>query len=404
MPPANATATCNGTSCGFTCTGTTTLCSGACVQTASDPLNCGSCGHSCQGGTCSGGVCQPLSLVSQPISAFNLVNAQLSDTSLYVYISVDPGGSQPYELWQIPINGSGNAVRVCVGIPPFNGNVAIGNGTVFWNQPAASGQGFDVVSSPVVGCNPANPKHLFATPRSFGTDFVADGPFYDPTTSEVIWLEQDNIVVPQKRLMRSAASGGTPRQITMFTYGGDFLPFFFVPAQGTPQRLFWTEGRGTVNVGGVPTAMYALLYVATNLTGSTPILISGPAPGNPLLDGNAVLLANDNNVIWSEIQTGIAPLPNGIAGGGMAPNFVTPPNAVRLGTIDATTLYGTFSSLTPGTIAKCSIASCSPTALVSGQSAATWFLQDASSIYWVNMVLGISPTSADALSATRLAK
>ena len=78
--------------------------------------------------------------------------------------------------------------------------------------------------------------------------------------------------------------------------------------------------------------------------------------------------------------------------------------SVRLGTIDATTLYGTFSSLTPGTIAKCSIASCSPTALVSGQSAATWFLQDASSIYWVNMVLGISPTSADALSATRLAK
>jgi len=72
------------------------MCSGACVQTASDPLNCGSCGHSCQGGTCSGGVCQPLSLVSQPISAFNLVNAQLSDTSLYVYISVDPGGSQPY--------------------------------------------------------------------------------------------------------------------------------------------------------------------------------------------------------------------------------------------------------------------------------------------------------------------
>jgi hypothetical protein len=333
--------------------------------------------------------------VSQPISAFNLVNAQLSDTSIYVFISVDPGGSNPYELWQIPINGSGNAVRVCVGIPPFNGNVAVGNGTVFWNQPSSSGSGFDVVSSPVSGCNPANPKHLFAAPRSFGTDFISDGPFYDPTTSEVIWFEQDSFSVPQKRLMRSAAAGGTARQITMFTYGGDFLPVFFVPSQGAPTRLFWTEDRGTVTVGGVPTAMYALLYVTTNLAGSTPVLVSGPLAGNPLLNNTDVLLANDSNVIWSQTQTRIAPLPNGISGGGVAPTFVAPPNAVQVGTIDATTLYGLFSSLTPGTVAKCSIASCSPTALVNGQSAARWFLQDATSIYWVNMVLGISPTSAE---------
>jgi hypothetical protein len=83
---------------------------------------------------------------------------------------------------------------------------------------------------------------------------------------------------------------------------------------------------------------------------------------------------------------------------------VTPPNTVQVGTIDTTTLYGLFSSLTPGTVAKCSIASCSPTALLGGQSAARWFLQDATSIYWANMVLGISPTSPDGLSATRLAK
>jgi hypothetical protein len=374
------------------------------VSTASDPLNCGACGHSCQGGTCAGSVCQPVPLVNQSISAFNLVNALLSDASLYVFISTDPGGNNPYELWQIPINGSGNAVRVCVGIPPNFGTVAVGNGTVFWNQPAASGSGFDVVSSPVASCNPASPQHLFTTPRSFGTDFVSDGPFYDPTTSEVIWLEQDSFAVTQKRLMRSAAAGGTARQITMFNYGGSFAPVFFPPSQGTPQRLFWTEDRGTTIVNGVVTSMYALFSIATNLAGSTPVQLNPQSTGFTFTSVNGgVLLANDTNVIWNDTLTRIAPLPNGIASG-TAPAFIASPNFVRLGTIDATTLYGVFSSLTPGTIAKCSIASCSPVVLVSGQSAAAWFLQDATSVYWVNMVLGVSPTSPDALSAIKLAK
>ena len=37
-------------------------CLGAVVAT--DPANCGRCGHDCQGGSCTGGVCQPVSLVA----------------------------------------------------------------------------------------------------------------------------------------------------------------------------------------------------------------------------------------------------------------------------------------------------------------------------------------------------
>jgi hypothetical protein len=33
---------------------------GACLDTSTDPDNCGTCGHSCGGGACIGGVCQPL--------------------------------------------------------------------------------------------------------------------------------------------------------------------------------------------------------------------------------------------------------------------------------------------------------------------------------------------------------
>ena len=44
--------------CAMTCTGGTTNCSGACVDTQTDSQNCGACGLACQEGTvCSAGVC-----------------------------------------------------------------------------------------------------------------------------------------------------------------------------------------------------------------------------------------------------------------------------------------------------------------------------------------------------------
>jgi hypothetical protein len=40
-----------------TCAATQRLCGAKCVDTGSDPLNCGSCGNACEGGTCCGGIC-----------------------------------------------------------------------------------------------------------------------------------------------------------------------------------------------------------------------------------------------------------------------------------------------------------------------------------------------------------
>ena len=51
--PAHATATCNGMSCGFTCTTGYTLCGTVCVDLATDLMNCGACGATCgAGGSC----------------------------------------------------------------------------------------------------------------------------------------------------------------------------------------------------------------------------------------------------------------------------------------------------------------------------------------------------------------
>jgi len=56
--PSGATATCDGTRCGFSCPRGSSMCDGRCVNTSSDNNHCGTCGRMCMdGSTCQGGEC-----------------------------------------------------------------------------------------------------------------------------------------------------------------------------------------------------------------------------------------------------------------------------------------------------------------------------------------------------------
>lgn len=56
--PPNATASCVGGQCQFSCIAGFTLCNGTCIDTQTDVINCGSCGNACgTGRVCSGGQC-----------------------------------------------------------------------------------------------------------------------------------------------------------------------------------------------------------------------------------------------------------------------------------------------------------------------------------------------------------
>ncbi|MBX3215925.1 MAG: hypothetical protein KF850_28050 [Labilithrix sp.] len=62
--PAHAAATCQGDACGFQCAAGFGDCNreaadGCESNLATDPLHCGACGRSCNGGTCNAGVCSP---------------------------------------------------------------------------------------------------------------------------------------------------------------------------------------------------------------------------------------------------------------------------------------------------------------------------------------------------------
>ena len=64
--PASSTSTSTSSSSGAggSCAAPALLCAGVCVDPSSDDANCGSCGHSCQGGTCQSAMCQPVTLAS----------------------------------------------------------------------------------------------------------------------------------------------------------------------------------------------------------------------------------------------------------------------------------------------------------------------------------------------------
>jgi hypothetical protein len=70
--------------------------SAGCTDTTSDSANCGTCGHSCQGGTCSSGLCQPIQIVdtTHGLAVLNhiAVDSATAATNLY---GTNAGASSP---------------------------------------------------------------------------------------------------------------------------------------------------------------------------------------------------------------------------------------------------------------------------------------------------------------------
>jgi len=62
-PGANGKATCVGGACGVECTAPAVACGSKCATLSGDPDHCGACNHSCGGGACLNGVCQPTPVV-----------------------------------------------------------------------------------------------------------------------------------------------------------------------------------------------------------------------------------------------------------------------------------------------------------------------------------------------------
>ena len=100
-----------------------TLCGTACVDTSTDGKDCGKCGHSCLGGTCTAGKCDSITMVDPTVMmATEIVDA---DTNGTVVVWGDGGDST---LDQVSTPGGTKIVLVNAGPDAEIANVAMGAG------------------------------------------------------------------------------------------------------------------------------------------------------------------------------------------------------------------------------------------------------------------------------------
>jgi hypothetical protein len=106
------------------CGGGKTDCNGSCTDTTSDGQNCGACGHSCQGGTCLGSRCQPVTLAS-----LDAVDIVVVGTTAYWVDGVSPNGN----VWSCDVNACTPSALKSMQAQPLR--IAFdGAHTIFWTD------------------------------------------------------------------------------------------------------------------------------------------------------------------------------------------------------------------------------------------------------------------------------
>lgn len=163
--------------------------SGGCTaDLQTDPDNCGVCGHSCLGGKCDAGVCQPLEIATTD-PTYPTPMALAADADGIYFVGV--GGVGDGALFVVPPNG-GTPKRIAVlywdtpswifptadNVYVYTGECCMGTNTYTWNKKTKTGSrsgsasGTDTISHAWLG-----PKYAF-----FGAD---NRVYFDAPTNDV---------------------------------------------------------------------------------------------------------------------------------------------------------------------------------------------------------------------------
>jgi hypothetical protein len=326
------------------CAAGRTACGSTCSDLTTDPNNCGRCGHSCQGGTCSGTppMCQPVLLATTPVYIQGLA---VSTTTVY-WSSTASGAMQPAGTIQsVPITG-GTVSTFATGLD-HPGGVAVDNTQVYWTVDSgntvlrrsvggggittvASGQnipwtialdsqnvywatylapdggmGANVMSAPINGGAPVTIATGQVAPASIGL-----------TSTDVYWTNYGGSMV-----MRAPIGGGGV--VTTLVDGG--LPDGASNGAGGlamgPAAVYWTAA-GPTNAEG--------MVMSLPLTGGTPaILASGQ-------NGVALMTSDATNLYWTNTSGSVVTLP---FGGGVPTTLATGQAGPGNIAVDSTTVY-----------------------------------------------------------------
>jgi hypothetical protein len=342
-----------------------------CSNTATDGLNCGSCGHSCLGGDCAGGICQPFLLGTIPDPNDYPGMTMVSGGKVYVFTENGPGF--PDNAYQFDANVPSTPLEYAT----HNGTVACAmNGQLFWieYQPSLA-----IFSCTFSSCA-ATRTSIVSVPDTDSLDLI---PGCDAASNEIVWVTATSGSI-YRSIHRASATGANARVVTKVPFWPDGTIWSYASIGLTTDqtdRLFFTNHNSD---GTGPGSLY---YVSTKTLNATPVLVATVPDG---LAGGVFqdVLSNGSVALFSAFASPstanvvAAPLPNGVLSGS-PPVFTS--GSIAAGVVDQTAFYGTLwmTTVPSDAVVKCALPACSsPTIIARGQGSANDFAQDATAIYW----------------------
>jgi hypothetical protein len=322
---------------------------GSCGDTTSSAQNCGRCGHSCLGGTCAAGTCQPVALIK---GLFDPITVAVDGVNVYVTV-----GDGKEVLKANKADG--------LGLTVVNNNefytlqargLAIDTTNIYWTQdltgtPPTGG----IFSCPLTGCIDGGATTLAVGdgPRSIGV--VGDS---------VFWVENVGQVV-----RRVGVDGGNPG--TLVDVDAGLSPFRMAVDD---MYVYFTDDANGLGLARVPQAGGAVVSLGSGGTSTY---------------GVAVSSAGVFFTYGGTIDGVVALAPKNASLGTPPTIFATAQNSPIGLAADATNVYWTnraSATGADGAILTCPLAGCSggPTVLATNQAQPINIVTDADAIYWVN--------------------
>jgi hypothetical protein len=324
----------NGSSYQCTCGGGTMKCGNACVDLANDALNCGTCGHSCLGGTCVNNVCQVVNIYT----GTDIIPQTLTADSNFLYFKRTKS-SGVNVLARMP-KGGGQTLDL-TSVDEGEDNVALANGLLYWAKgDIIKGCAAPSCTSPFTIPNQMSASNLTANAEHTRLFWARVGP--GPATGDVM-------TNPSGPTIQGTISNG-PIFLSMVALGN----YAFVHADNTIYRVSGTVPEITPvgdGVWGLAVNAQSIFFLE-DPNGTGPIILkkySVAATGSPqtasevgsytFYDGKFGLLADSSYaylLIGSTTENALRLLRCAVGGCGNAPAELA---YVRVGTLERNNSY-----------------------------------------------------------------
>jgi hypothetical protein len=375
-----------------TCGTNQTTCPGGCANLSNDGSNCGTCGHSCLGGTCTNGTCLPVTLAHLTTT---VSPAGLAVNSSTVFTTV-PG--TPWSLYGVPktaVNTSPSPILTAAAGNNITSFLAASDTVLFvamgYNSPGGSPR-------TILSCNPTS---CAGTEQTWYTSQGGLLNTCDLSTQECFLFEPGTGSADVQYAKQGTASQSSPQ---------DFSPVLNT-ALGFPGAA-----NGYIYAGGLygspsSTSTYSVLQrVSEDGTGSVSTLANLGLSSQFAINSTPVVTGTRVYVAGSDINgntTGLISLslPNGVGNSAPAylPGTTISSNSWLAMWGDDTAIY--FANAAAQWV-TCPASGCTgtPTVMADASAAIGYLTGDAQAIYWLNTTFSATDGTATGFSLMRLAR